>query len=75
LAITQKSVNDLNHFIEKNKNETNEIQVRSTRTTKISEHLIKMTKDSKNGKNISSEEMALKLEADQIAIEQKRSNT
>ncbi len=73
LLQAEKSVLELNSFITANRHATNEIATRSQETNKVAEHLLKITRDAKNGKKTSSEDMALLMEKEEIKLNDKQS--
>jgi len=71
LAIAKKSIEDTDAFITANRGNINQIQLRANKALENSEHLLKITRASKYGTSISSEEMALKMEVEQAKVAQR----
>ncbi len=65
LAIAEKKVDDADAFIVANRHDTGAVESRSEDATKAANHLLKITRASKAGKNISPEETALLMEGEQ----------
>lgn len=65
LAIAQKTVSDADAYITANRHETNAVEARSAEATAKADHLLKITRAAKAGKNISPEQNALNLEREQ----------
>ncbi len=65
LALANQSVSDLDAYITANRHNKTEIAKRQIITERNTEHLLKITGESKAGKNISSEDMALKIEIEE----------
>lgn len=63
LAMAEKSVKDADAFIIANRHETDDVQMHSKRAQDAADHLLKITRDVNSGKNITSEESALSVEA------------
>jgi OmpA-OmpF porin, OOP family len=72
LAITEKKINDADAFIVANRHQTVTVKSRSEDAVNTANHLLKITRASKAGKNISSEETALRLEAEQNKTQNER---
>lgn len=65
LAIAEKTVNDTEAFIVANRHQTDAVKSHSEDATNAANHLLKITRASKAGKNITSEETALRMESEQ----------
>ncbi len=72
LAIAEKSIQDTDAFITANRHAKSEISTLAAETLSKSNHLLKITRDSKAGKKTSSEEIALQLESGQKAVASKQ---
>ncbi len=65
LAIALKTVSDSDAYIVANRHQTDAVKARSEEATNAANHLLKITRASKAGKNVSSEETALRMESEQ----------
>jgi len=72
LAIAELSVNNADAFITAYRNNTNAIKARSADALEKANHLVKITRSSKAGHKITSEESALIIEKEQIKTQDKR---
>ena len=68
-AIAEKSVNDTQAYIVAHRHEDDEVRSRAQASTAAADHLLKITRASKAGKSISSEQAALLLESEQLKTE------
>jgi len=66
LAIAERNVTDTDAFIVANRHSTEAVKARADATTRAANHLLKITRASKAGKNVSSEQAALALESEQL---------
>lgn len=73
LAMAEKSVADSEAFITANRHSSDAVEARARKTLADADHALKITRDSKSGKKVPSEEMALKLEREQNEVQTKRS--
>jgi len=71
LAIAEKTISDTDAFIIANRHQTDALKARSDATTAAATHLLKITKASKAGKNVSSEQTALMIESEQLKTQEK----
>lgn len=71
LAIAEKNVTDSEEFITANRHQTDAVKARSEAATRAADHLLKITRASKEGKNVSSEQAALNLESEQLRTQEK----
>ncbi len=69
LAIAQKSLLDTEAFITANRHAKGIIATRSEETRLLAEHLLKITRDSRSGKKVSSEDTALRIEREENKVE------
>ena len=65
LAIAEKSILDTDAFITANRHDNANVSARAQATVASAEHLLKITRDSKAGKKVSSEDNALNIDKDQ----------
>jgi OmpA-OmpF porin, OOP family len=65
LAVAIKSVQDTDAYITGNRHNESEIATRSEATRKATDHLLKITRNSKTGKKATAEDQALLLETEQ----------
>ncbi|OFZ21844.1 MAG: hypothetical protein A2202_00260 [Bdellovibrionales bacterium RIFOXYA1_FULL_36_14] len=72
LAIAELAVNNADAFITAYRNNTYAIQARSADALEKANHLVKITRSSKAGNKITSEESALMIEKEQIKTQDKR---
>ena len=72
LAIAELAVNNADAFITAYRNNTAAIQARSADALEKANHLVKITRSSKAGNKITSEESALIIEKEQIKTQDKR---
>ncbi len=72
LAIAQKNADDTEAYIVANRHQTHAIALRSDAATSSANHLLKITRASKAGKNVSSEQAALRLESEQFKTQSER---
>lgn len=70
LAIAQKSLSDADAYITANRHQTESIAARSAEATTAANHLLKITRAAKLGKNVSPEQNALNLESEQLKAQQ-----
>lgn len=73
LAIANKTVSDTDAFIIANRHQTDAVKSRSEESTKAADHLLKITRAAKAGKNVSPEQAALLLESEQAKTQEERS--
>jgi len=64
LAIALKKVSDSDAFIVANRHQTDAVKARSEEAMNAANHLLKITRASKAGKSVSSEETALRMESE-----------
>lgn len=69
LAIAQKSLTDTDAFITANRHAQSAIATKSEETRLLAEHLLKITRDSRSGKKVSSEDTALRIEREEHKVE------
>jgi len=72
LAIAELTVNNADAFITANRNNTYAIKARSADALEKANHLVKITRSSKAGNKITSEESALIMEKEQLKTQDKR---
>ncbi|CAM6002064.1 unnamed protein product [Sphagnum balticum] len=72
LAIAEKNINDTEAFIVANRHDTVAVKSRSDEAIAAANHLLKITRAAKSGKNISPEQVALSLEKEQNRTQQER---
>lgn len=72
LAIARKSVSDTAAYITANRHNVEEIQARAQDAQEKSDHLLKITRESRISKRTSSEERALALEAERNTVRDQR---
>jgi OmpA-OmpF porin, OOP family len=72
LAITKKNIDDTEMFIFANRHDTSGVTARSKGATAAANHLLKITRASKAGRNVSSEQTALQIESEQIKTQNER---
>jgi outer membrane protein OmpA-like peptidoglycan-associated protein len=66
LALAEKSVLDTDAFITGNRHDTAQISKRSAVTLATSEHLLKISRESRTGKKTSNEDLALQMESETL---------
>lgn len=66
LAVAEKSIRDAESYIVANRYQTDEVKSRAEKATFAANYLLKITRASKAGKNISSEEAAILMERERI---------
>ncbi len=71
LAIARKKTDDTEAYIVANRHSDADIKTRSADAQRAADHLVKITHASKAGKNITSEEAALRLEGEEIKTQEK----
>jgi len=72
LAIAEKSLKDADAFITANRHDTANVKERSNTAIASANHVLKITRNAKAGQKISSEDLALKLEAEQNRVAAKQ---
>lgn len=72
LAIAEKTVQEADAFITANRHDNSGLTLRSEAARNSADHLLKITRDSKAGKQTSSEETALRMEGEQIKVADKQ---
>ena len=71
LAIAEKSIQDTDAFITGNRHDTARITERADESRKSAEHVLKIARDSKAGKQSSAEDQALRMEGEQNKVADK----
>lgn len=72
LAVAEKSFTDTEAYITGNRHDESQINARSIETMKRAQHLLKITRDSRQGNKTSSEDTALQMEGEQNNVVQKQ---
>lgn len=72
LAKAKKEVADFEAFLTANRHEESEIRKYRVTTDRSANHLLKITRDAKSGKMLTSEDMALRLEDEQDLVASKQ---
>lgn len=72
LAIAEKSILDADAYITANRQDSSQIEMRSQEAFRQSQHLLKITGESKSGKKTSSEDMALLMESEKNQVASKQ---
>ena len=72
LAVAEKSVLDTEAYITANRHDTAQIEARTMATRNSTEHVLKITRDSKAGNKTSSEETALMMETEKTKVARKQ---
>jgi OmpA-OmpF porin, OOP family len=72
LAIAEKTASDAEAFIVANRHQTDAVKARSEEAMNAADHLLKITRAAKAGKNITPEETALRLENEQFKTQAER---
>lgn len=72
LAIAEKTANDTEAFVIANPHQTDALKLRSAEATNAANHLLKITRAAKSGKNVSPEETALRIEKEQNKTQAER---
>lgn len=65
LSVAEKSYQETDAFITANRHNDNLINLKAVQTKKAADHALRITRQAKSGEKVSSEDMALKMEADE----------
>lgn len=72
LSQAEKSVQDADAYITANRHDSGQLAIKSGEARKSADHLLKITRTSKGGKKLTSEEAALQMENEQNKVAEKQ---